>query len=179
MGNNKDLYRNQKKRVISFCNFACTLTVVKMIYKPEKKFFPYQIAASYNWLKGTIWMFVPDCCVLSLCFSNNTPKKLHHLFFIHIYLSIFCCFYLYISYPLNQLLQYTSSWDVSCYSVVGWDWAKYVQPVKFGPLQPAVVSTVNDRKPCPVYFFFCVGFIFTFSFKIAVMWVLLSAADCA
>lgn len=39
MGNNKDLYRNQKKRVISFCNFACTLTVVKMIYKPEKNFF--------------------------------------------------------------------------------------------------------------------------------------------
>lgn len=50
MGNNKDLYRNQKKRVISFCNFAFTLTVVKMIYKPEKNFF----------------FTVINCCILRL-----------------------------------------------------------------------------------------------------------------
>lgn len=151
-----------------------------MIYKPEKKVFSVinccilQLVEGHH-LNVCSWLL----CSLPLFSNNNQKKKLHHQFFMNIYLSIFCCFYLYISYPLNQLLQYTSSWDVSCYSVVGWDWAKYVQPVKFGPLQPAVVSTVNDRKPCPVYFFFCVGFIFTFSFKIAVMWVLLSAADCA
>lgn len=152
-----------------------------MIYKPEKKVFSVinccilQLVEGHH-LNVCSWLL----CSLPLFSNNNQKKKLHHQFFMNIYLSIFCCFFLpTFPSPLNQLLQYTSSWDVSCYSVVGWDWAKYVQPVKFGPLQPAVVSTVNDRKPCPVYFFFCVGFIFTFSFKIAVMWVLLSAADCA
>lgn len=147
----------------------------------RKKFFFYRNKLLHL---TTGWRAPFECLFLIAVFSPFVlviipQKNSITYFFIHIYLSIFCCFYLYISYPLNQLLQYTSSWDVSCYSVVGWDWAKYVQPVKFGPLQPAVVSTVNDRKPCPVYFFFCVGFIFTFSFKIAVMWVLLSAADCA
>lgn len=152
-----------------------------MIYKPEKKVFSVinccilQLVEGHH-LNVCSWLL----CSLPL-FSNNNQKKNSITNFLWIFIYPFFVGFFLPTFPspLNQLLQYTSSWDVSCYSVVGWDWAKYVQPVKFGPLQPAVVSTVNDRKPCPVYFFFCVGFIFTFSFKIAVMWVLLSAADCA
>lgn len=151
-----------------------------MIYKPENFFFSVinccilQLVEGHH-LNVCSWLL----CSLPLFSNNNQKKTPSPIFYEYLFIHFLLFFLPTFPSPLNQLLQYTSSWDVSCYSVVGWDWAKYVQPVKFGPLQPAVVSTVNDRKPCPVYFFFCVGFIFTFSFKIAVMWVLLSAADCA
>lgn len=71
-----------------------------MIYKPEKKFFPYQIAASYNWLKGTIWMFVPDCCVLSLCLVIITKKKTPSpIFYEYLFIHFLLVFFTYISFP--------------------------------------------------------------------------------